>query len=184
MKKLLVLLLCCFLLAALAACAEKTEPSAPSESTQPSASSVPSESNNEAHDHNHIGYKGLESVNFTIDDAAAAEGRTPDFSVEQSGTTIYIYNDVTLDELTFTQVQYTFSETGNRISCTYTADSGLDEVLESYKSAMTALYGEPTEGGNDNPTYTWHDHTANFVMLTQLNDTTVQLAFYLCEGAQ
>lgn len=183
MKKLLVLLLCCLLLAALAACAEKSDP-APSGPPDTTSTAAPSESSDEAHDHNHIGYKGLESVNFTIEDAAAAEGRNPDFTVDQSDTTIYIYNDVTLDELTFTQVQYTFSETGNRISCTYTADSGLDTVLESYKSAMTALYGEPSEGGNDYPTYTWHDHTANFVMLTQLNDTTVQLAFYLCEGAQ
>ncbi len=181
MKKLLVLLLCCVLLAALAACAEKTEPSAPSE---PSVSPAPSESGGETHDHNHIGYKGLENAGFTMEDVAAAEGRNYDFSVEQSDTTIYIYNDVKLDDLTFTQVQYTFGETGNRISCTYTADSGLDTVLESYKSAMTALYGEPSEGGNAYPTYTWHDHTANYVMLTQLNDTTVQLAFYICEGAQ
>lgn len=185
MKKRFALLLCCFLLMALAAACGETAPSDPSEEPAVSEAAAPSESSAEAlQDHNHIGYKGLENAAFTLDDVAVVEGRAPDFSVEQSGTTIYIYNDVTLDELTFTQVQYTFSDTGNRISCTYTADSGLETVLEEYKSAMTDLYGAPAEGSGTYPTYTWRDHTANFVMLTQLNETTVQLAFYLCEGAQ
>lgn len=184
MKKLLALLLCLLLLAALAACQDSASDTAPSSDAAASdATTAPTAE--EAHDHNHVSYKGLTDVSYTIDDVAAAEGRAPDFSVDQNDTTIYIYNNVTLDALTFTQVQHTFSDTGNRISCTYTADSGLDEILASCKSAMTDLYGTPAEGSGSYPTYTWRDgHTANFVMLTQLNDTTVQLAFYLCEGAQ
>lgn len=188
MKKLLALLLCLLLLAALAACKDSASDAAPSSdaaapdtTTAPDTTAQPTEED----DHNHVSYKGLTDASYTLDDVAAAEGRTPDFSVDQNDTTIYIYNNVTLDALTFTQVQYTFSDTGNRISCTYTADSGLDEILAGYKNAMTALYGTPAEGSGSYPTYTWRDgHTANFVMLTQLNDTTVQLAFYLCEGAQ
>ncbi|MGN1307441.1 MAG: hypothetical protein ACI4V3_07210 [Faecousia sp.] len=189
MKKILALLLCLLLLAALAACKDSASDTAPSSdastASEASTAADTTAQPTEEDDHNHINYKGLEDASYTIDDVAAAEGREPDFSVDQSDTTIYIYNNVTLDALTFTQVQYTFSDTGNRISCTYTADSGLDEILEGYKSAMTDLYGTPTEGNNSNPVYTWRDgHTANYVMLTQLNETTVQLAFYLKEGAQ
>lgn len=196
MKKILALLLCLLLLFALAACKRSDTPSSEtseaSSATEASSTSAPSStpettepSTEEAHDHNHINYKGLSDAAYTMEDVAAAEGREPDFSVDQNGSTIYIYNNVTLDSLTFTQVQYTFPDTGNRISCTYTADSGLEEILEGYKSAMTELYGTPGESNSANPTFTWYDgHTANRVMLTQLNDTTVQLAFYLNEGAQ
>ena len=190
MKKFLALLLCLLLLTALAACkdsaSETDAPSdAPAATSDSSVTDTTVPSTEEAHKHKHVSYKGLVDASYTIDDVAAVEGREPDFSVDQSGTTIYIYNNVTLDALTFTQVQFTFSDTGNRISCTYTADSGLDAVLEEYKNAMTDLYGTPAEGMGSYPSYTWRDgHTANFVMLTQLNDTTVQLAFYLCEGAQ
>lgn len=194
MKKILALLLCLLLLSALAACKDSASDAAPSsdaaasdatEATETGAAPDTSAQPTEEADHDHINYKGLRDVSYTIDDVSAAEGRDPDFSVDQSDTTIYIYNNVTLDALTFTQVQYTFSATGNRISCTYTADSGLDEILEGYKAAMTDLYGTPAEGGSSYPIYTWRDgHTANYVMLTQLNETTVQLAFYLNEGAQ
>lgn len=196
MKKILALLLCLLLLSAFAACKRSDTPSSEtsqaSSATEASSTSAPSSapettepSTEEAHDHNHINYKGLSDATYTMEDVAAAEGREPDFSVDQNGSTIYIYNNVTLDSLTFTQVQYTFLDTGNRISCTYTADSGLEEILEGYKSAMTELYGTPGESTSANPTFTWYDgHTANRVMLTQLNDTTVQLAFYLNEGAQ
>ena len=186
MKKILALLLCLLLLTALAACKDSTSETTPSSDAAasdaaPDATTAPPTEE----EHDHVSYKGLADTSYTIEDVAAAEGRAPDFSVDQYDTTIYIYNNVTLDELTFTQVQYTFSDTGNRISCTYTADSGLDEILEGYKSAMTALYGAPAEGTGATPSYTWRDgHTANFVMLTQLNDTTVQLAFYLSEGVQ
>lgn len=191
MKKILALLLCLLLLSALAACKDSASDAAPSsdaaasDATETGAAPDTSAQPTEEADHDHINYKGLRDVSYTIDDVSAAEGRDPDFSVDQSDTTIYIYNNVTLDALTFTQVQYTFSATGNRISCTYTADSGLDEILEGYKAAMTDLYGTPAEGGSGYPIYTWRDgHTANYVMLTQLNETTVQLAFYLNEGAQ
>ena len=194
MKKILALLLCLLLLTALAACkdsASDTDPSsdaaAPDATAAPDASAAPdpTEQPTEETDHDHVSYKGLRDASYTLDDVVAAEGREPDFSVDQNDTTIYIYNNVTLDTLTFTQVQYTFSDTGNRISCTYTADSNLDEIFEGYQTVMTDLYGTPSEGSGSSPTFTWRDgHTANFVMLTQLNDTTVQLAFYLNEGAQ
>lgn len=185
MKKILALLLCLLLLTALAACKDSDSETDTSSEAPVSTSDNAESSSGEMHDHNHISYKGLENASYTLEDVVAAEGREPDFSIDQGGATIYIYNSVTLDNLTFTQVQFTFSDTGNRISCTYTADSGLDKMLESYKSAMTALYGAPSEGDGSSPNFTWHDgHTANFVMLTQLNDTTVQLAFYLNEGAQ
>ena len=194
MKKILALLLCLLLLAALAACKDSASDAAPSsdaavsdatEATETGAAPDTTAQPTEEDDHNHINYKGLGDASYTLDDVSAAEGRAPDFSVDQSDTTIYIYNNVTLDALTFTQVQYTFSASGNRISCTYPADSGLDEIIEGYKTAMTDLYGTPAEGGSSYPIYTWRDgHTANYVMLTQLNETTVQLAFYLNEGAQ
>lgn len=189
MKKMLALLLCLLLLTALAACKDSASDATPSSDAAATdattASDTTAPTTEEEDDHNHVNYKGLEDATYTLEEVTLAEGRAPDFSVDQNDTTIYIYNNVTLDTLTFTQVQYTFLDTGNRISCTYTADSGLDEVLESYKAVMTDLYGTPSEGSGNAPTFTWRDgHTANFIMLTQLNDTTVQLAFYLNEGAQ
>lgn len=194
MKKLLALLMCAALLVALAACAADTKPEEtdPISSDNPTAAptAAPTGGNPttpaEEHDHAHVSYKGLESAAFTLADMEAAEERAPDFTVDQADTTLYVYNNVTLDSLTFTQVQYTYAETGNRISCTFTADSELDTVMEQYREAMTALYGEPNADSPDAPVYwIWRDgHTANYVMLTQLNDTTVQLVFYICEGAQ
>lgn len=189
MKKMLALLLCLLLLTALAACKDSASDATPSSDAAATdattASDTTAPTTEEEDDHNHVNYKGLEDATYTLEEVTLAEGRAPDFSVEQNDTTIYIYNNVTLDTLTFTQVQYTFLDTGNRISCTYTADSGLGEVLESYKAVMTDLYGTPSEGNGSTPTFTWRDgHTANFIMLTRLNDTTVQLAFYLNEGAQ
>lgn len=193
MKKLIALLLCCVLpVCLLAACgtdgAETPETEAnpsvatPADiATEASASERVSEASEE-HDHEHINYKGLDAASYTLEDVVAAEGREPDFSFDVGETTYYAYNDVSLDELTFTQVQFSFSETGNRVSCTVSGDGGTDAALETIRAAMTAKFGEPSASEN---TYSWYDgHTANYAMLTVLNETTVQLAFYIREGAE
>lgn len=176
MKRFLALL-CCLLLTALAACSGGDTTVSSSESTaQAETTSAPSS------EEKRIAYKGLSSAAFTTEDMAAAEGREPDFVTDNAGVTLYIYNDVTLEDLTFTQVQYTYGEDNNRISCTYTAESGLETVLEACRSSMSALYGAPAE--RESPvSYAWQDSFGNYVLLSQLNETTVQLVFYLCEGA-
>lgn len=191
LKKALACLLCLLTVLAFAACTRNIDaqptaddPSSATESTQPSQSDDPTEPDDEQPDRSVINYKGLKTADFTTEDMAAAEGRAEDFSTEQDGVTIYVYNNVSLEELFFTQVQYTFNEKNNRISCTYSADERLDEVAEEIRTAVTSWYGEPSMG-SDGTTAVWRDgSTENYVMLTQLNDTTVQLVFYLCEGAQ
>lgn len=188
MKKLLALLLCCVLLICLlTACIDDvSEPEAavatPADietgATEASAAEITTEASEE-HDHVHINYKGLEAADFTLDDVIAAEGREPDFSFDVGEATYYAYNDVALEDMTFTQVQFSFSDTGNRISCTYSGEEDQNTVMESYREALTALFGEPTVSGD---TYSWRDgHTANYVMMTALNETTVQVAFYIVE---
>lgn len=189
MKKLIALLLSCALLVCLlAACVGDTDPTASTEAAVSTAtpSDIATEAavtteETEAHEHTHINYKGLETADFTLDDVTAAEGRAPDFTYEMENTpTLYIYNDVTLGDLTFTQVQFSFSDTGNRISCTYTSEEDPSAVAERYAASLTAGFGEPNMSDN---LYSWYDgHTANRLTLTVLNETTVQVAFYINEG--
>lgn len=188
MKKLFALLLCCAVLAGLlTGCIEDVPaPDAPAEAsvavvtpadvaTEPAAQTDATEE----HDHVHINYKGLVSADYTLDDVAAAEGREPDFSFDVGDQTFYAYNNVTLNDLTFTQVQFSFSETGNRISCTVSGDEDTAAVMDRIRQSMTAQFGEPSASET---AYTWRDgHTANYAMLTVLNETTVQLAFYISE---
>lgn len=194
MKKLIALLLCCSLCICLLAACGSDEPetdvteavasvATPSDiETAASASEAPTEATEapEEHEHAHINYKGLETADFTLDDVAAVEGREPDFSFPVGDSTYYAYNDVTLGSLTFGQVQFSFTETGNHISCTCKYEGDPTAVVDEIREAMTAEFGEPT--GSDN-SYSWLDgHTANHLRLTVLNDDTVQLAFDILEG--
>lgn len=192
MKKILALILCLVVLTALAACgsdtAETTAATTEATTEAPtSESAAPSESA-DAHDHTHINYRGRET-RFTADDLVAVEGRECDFTYDQNDSTIYIYNDVTVDELHFSQVQFSFAENYTRISATYSAaqdateeqiKKDTEEAMQTYRDALTALYGEGATGEQHGSTYvSWSDHTGNYIILTQINDTTVQVAYYL-----
>lgn len=188
MKKILALFLCMLLVFGLAACGVETEPEAsasddPAETAEAPTSeqaetpadieTIPTE---EVHDHLHINYKGLEKKSATLEDVAQAEGREPDFDFASGENTVYAYNNVTADGVSFTQVQFTFGADNVRISCTVSGEN-TEEGMTLCRDAMTTLYGDPTESGG---IFTWRDHTGNFVTLMTLNETTVQLAYYLC----
>ncbi|MBE6985598.1 MAG: hypothetical protein E7434_08350 [Ruminococcaceae bacterium] len=210
MKQILSLLLCLVMLFALVACsneksAEETT-AAPSNAPIDAETTAAPESNDdnaseeqpsEEHDHTHINYRGRQTM-FTADDLSEIEGREYDFTYEQNGNPIYIYNNVTVDNMSFTQVQFSFSEANVRVSCTYTASKGTeeapvsdediqketDEKLASYKSALTAIYGEGAQGEQHGSTYTsWSDHSGNYIIMTRINETTVQVAYYICATA-
>ncbi len=147
----------------------------------------------EAHDHTHINYKGQVQI-FTPEDLVAIEGRECDFTYEQNGSTMYIYNNVTVDEMNFTQVQFTFNKDHNRVSCTYSVNKGTEEaprdaaeiaaevaeVLSSYEQSIAKIYGEGLRSEqHGSQLISWNDHTGNYMILTQINDTTVQLAYYI-----
>lgn len=187
MKKLFALLLCCVLVVSLLAACIYDEPKSddpksatPADiETDAPATDAPTEAPEE-HDHAHINYKGLETADFTLDDVVAAEGREPDFSFEVGEMTYYAYNDVALGDLTFAQVQFSFLEAGNHISCTCKYESDPAAVMNQIRDALTAEFGEPTGSGDS---YSWNDgHTANRVRLVVLNDDTIQLAFDIAEG--
>ncbi len=192
MKKLISLLLCCALLVCLLAACGGKNPSAPDASaetsatvvtpadiaTEPTASEPVTEATEEhANDHVPVNYKGLEAADYTLEDVIAVEGRQPDLTYElDETTTLYIYNDVTLGDLLFSQVQFSFGDAYNRISCTCGGDEEQSVTIDRILQSMTAQFGEPSESGD---TYRWGDgHTANYATLTALNETTVQLAFY------
>ena len=179
MKKLIALLLCCAMFVCLlAACTPNTPPvvTPADATTAPPATELPTEATEE-HEHVHINYKGLETADYTLEDVAAVEGREPDFTYDvDETTTLYIYNEVDLGDLHFTQVQFSFNDDYNRISCTCGGDEEQAVTIDRILQVMTEQFGEPTVSGD---TYTWNDgHTGNFAALTALNETTVQLVFY------
>lgn len=187
MKKILALSLFILLIIGLVACGGETEPetstSAPTEATEVPTSEfvetpadIETAPTEEVHDHLHINYKGLEKKSSTLEDVAQVEGREPDFDFASGDSTIYAYNNVTADGLDFTQVQFTFGADKVRISCTISGEN-TEESMTLCKDAMTALYGDPTESSG---IFTWRDHTDNYITLMTLNETTVQLAYYLC----
>ena len=195
MKKLIALLLCCALLfCLLAACSDDTSDPDASEDvsvatpsdietdpTDPTdASDAPATEAPEEHDHAHINYKGLETADYTLDDVVAAEGRQPDFSFPVGESTYYAYNDVTLGDLTFAQVQFSFTDKGNHISCTCKYEGDPTALIDQIREALTAEFGEPTGSGDS---YSWADgHTDNHARLVVLNEDTIQLAFDINEG--
>lgn len=189
MKKLIALLLCLVMLAALSACSKEEQPET---TADPQPSQQEPTQAQEAHDHVHINYRGIET-RFTVEDMTALEGRECDYLYDQNGTTIYIYNEIEFDSLYFTQVQYSFTEAYDRVSCTYTADPELDaaqieqdteRVLAEYKQILTDTFGEGTESEQHSGTYfNWIDHTDNYIILTRINETTIQVAYYICAEA-
>lgn len=178
MKKILTLTLClALLLALLAACGGEND-----ETTAPNATGTPTETERVTVP---ISFRGLQSATYTEADMIAAMGGAPDFVYEQQGSDLHVYNDVGLDGLTFSQVQFSFDEGSNRISCTYSVGGDLQAAFQDYQSAMTGLYGEPSLSEQTQyPIYTWYDgQTENYVMLTYINEMTVQLVYYFNEAA-
>ena len=196
MKKLFTLLLCLVLVLSLVACggkdaettSETVAPEAPSDTAEGSESV-----SEEAHDHTHINFNGQVTV-FAPEALAGIVGRECDFTYDQNGSTMYIYNNVTVEGLLFTQVQFSFNEDHNRISCTYSANTGdaenprdpaeisaeIQELLENYEKNIEAIYGEGAHSEQHGSSLvSWRDHTGNYIILTQINDTTIQLAYYI-----
>lgn len=183
MKKFLVIFLSILLLVTLfTGCGKETDSTEshdhdhgqenqPTQTVAPSSSAAP-----EDHDHNHINYKGLSTKSYALEDVTAAEGAEPAFSFDTNNITYYVYKDVALEELRFSQVQHSFMGDYNRVSCTSSDSGDPAAVLADWEQAMTALYGQPSV--SDNNLLRWSDHTGNYVTLTQLNETTVQLCYY------
>lgn len=182
MKKIIALIIVCtMVMSLLAACGPKAALPMEGETkgtNEAENNATPMEKvTEEEAQRNLVNYKGISLRTATLEDFAAAEGRAPDFSFDVGDTTIYAYNDVTLGDLAVSQVQISFGEDNIRISCTYTADSGLEEMLNQWKAALDAQYGEAIGEG----TYTWRAEGQNYASLTMLNEETIQLAYYLYE---
>ena len=195
MKKIFALLLCCALLAGLLAACGSGDGTAPpfvspsdienAASAGTEASEIPAASDatdaademQSVYDDSVINYKGLSGRSATLEDVKAVEGRDPDFEFTANEVTYYVYNDVTMDDLTFSQVQFSFSENNVRVSCTSSTQTNPEETVALWNTAISARYGAPSESGGN---YTWSDGSGNYITLCALNETTAQLAFYLC----
>ena len=180
MKQFFALLLSVLMLLALVGCgteeATPTEPHDHSAHTQSGTAEAPSSDAAQEHDHNHVNYKGLNSKSYTLEDVIAAEGAEPAFSFDANNVTYYVYNNVSANDLRFTQVQYSFMGDYNRISCTSSGNADPQSVYMEWSNAMTQLYGAALV--SDTGLIRWADHTGNYVTLTILNEDTVQLCFY------
>lgn len=180
MKKTFALLLCLLLALNLFACSsqdaqteEPTTTAAPvqSESVSEQSETVPEPKTT-------LDFNGLTGKGFTLADVEEAEGRSCDFSFDENGTTVYVFNDMTVDQLYFSQVQLSFGER-TRISCTLSGESVTADTLNEYAGQLTNLYGEPSTDDTAAPTlWSWTDAQGNYAMLSMINDTTMQLAYY------
>lgn len=206
MKKIIALLLLLTMLLTLAACAtkEKNSPSKEDENHSPSLEQEDTSSFEEtttapqevepseaAHEgHHHIAYRGV-SHRFDLEEMERIEGKPCDYSSESVGATVYIYNNISFDGLDFTQIQYTFSDASTRVSCTHSVSSDLSEEERAAELAelrrkntaiLNGLYGEGNESENSGgiSTVSWRDDIGNYILMMQLNDTTLQVCFYLC----
>lgn len=193
MKKIIALLLCCVLCLSLFACGETTpDETQPTDHTHDAngnhveevqPSEAPSEESSEPaddhSDHAHVNYKGIVSGSATLQDVEAAEGKAPDFSFEAGGIVYYAYKNVTFESFQFDQVQISFHESYVRVSCTRTTEEGLADIHADWKGIMMQSFGDPSQISEHENVFKWADHTGNYVTLTQLNDTTVQLCYYL-----
>ena len=156
MKKFFALFLCCALLAGLlAACGSGDGTAPPFMSPSDIYTAAPA---------------GTEASEIP----AAAEGREPHFEFTAGDITYYVYNNVTLDELTFSQVQFSFSDSSLRVSCTSSTQTDPSEAVSAWNTALSAIYGTPSESGGN---YTWSDGSGNYITLCAINETTAQLAF-------
>lgn len=192
MKKIIAVLLLLAMLLTLVACSteEEAESSSSTEETTTTPVQEVDQSEDDHHDHVHISYRGV-SHRFDPEEMEKIEGKPCDYTSDANGTTLYIYNNVSFDDLYFTQIQYTFSDTTTRISCTYNVGSDLGEeeraaelaeIQSSYLAILSEVYGEGSvsEHSDGNTTVTWRDDLENYIYLTQINDTTLQVCFYLC----
>ncbi len=193
MKKFLLLLLCCTLcLCILSGCVIRgledddessseltSEESTSEERISDESTSEDSSAPADEHDHAHVNYKGLTSASSTLEDVANAEGREHDFTFpDGDGMDVYVYNNVTMDNFNFDQVQFSLKESYVRISCTNSSAEDVAALLAQWEQEMTETYGEASTS-SDGTLMSWSDHTGNYVVLTQLNDKTIQLCFYL-----
>ena len=192
MKKILALLLCAAVISGLCACSKKAEEvsvntgAAAPEAPVTTVYEVPVTTVSEAEKHHvHVNYKGLSHI-YTPEDMEAAEGRPCEFTAGEGEDTLYIYNNVTADGMTFSQVQHTFHKDYNRISCTYSSKTDTESMMGSFRETLTGIYGEAAhqEGHEGTDLWIWMDHTGNYVILTRINEDTIQVAYYIYAPAQ
>ena len=180
MKKTFALLLCLLLALSLFACkSQDAQTEEPTTTAAPAQSESASEQSDAAPEpKSTLDFNGLTGKGFTLADVEKAEGRSCDFSFDENGTTVYVFNEMTVDQLYFSQVQLSFGER-TRISCTLSGESVTADTLNEYAGQLTNLYGEPSTDDADAPTlWSWTDAQGNYAMLSMINDTTMQLAYY------
>ena len=108
MKKTFALLLCLLLALSLFACKSQDEPTT---TAAPARSEAVSEQGETASGTKAtLDFNGLTGKGFTLADVEKAEGRSCDFSFDENGTTVYVFNEMTVDQLYFSQVQISFGE--------------------------------------------------------------------------
>lgn len=180
MKKTFALLLCLLLALSLFACkSQDAQTDEPTTTAAPARSEAVSEQGETASETKAtLDFNGLTGKGFTLADVEKAEGRSCDFSFDENGTTVYVFNEMTVDQLYFSQVQISFGER-TRISCTLSGESVTADTLNEYAGQLTSLYGEPSTDDTAAPTLlSWTDTQGNYAMLSMINDTTMQLAYY------
>lgn len=175
MKKTIALLLCLLLALSLFACGSSETAQGEEPTERASDTAAPSEQT-KTH-RTTLEFNGLTGKALTLTDVEEAEGRACDFSFDESGTTVYAFNDMTVDGMHFSQVQFSFGERV-RISCTLSGEEATKDALNDCADRLTELYGTPSTDDAEPTLWSWTDEQGNYAMLSMINDTTMQLAYY------
>lgn len=132
-----------------------------------------------------IHYKGI--CDRSADTAAleAAEGRAFDIETTINESPMYIYNNVTYLDLSFSQLQCIRYSDKTTITLTYplSGEETVDGALDTVSSAVSAVFGQPSvsETSSGGQIYTWRDSTVNdnYLCLYANGETELKLSFYL-----
>lgn len=132
-----------------------------------------------------IHYKGIAAM--AVDTAAleAAEGRAFDAETTIDEKPMYIYNNVTYLDLSFSQLQCILYSDKATITLTYALSEGetVESALDAVNSAASAVFGQPSvaETTSGSQIYTWRDSTVNdnYLCLYANGETELKLSFYL-----
>ena len=132
-----------------------------------------------------IHYKGIAAMAVDTATLEAAEGRAFDAETTIDEKPMYIYNNVTYLDLSFSQLQCILYSDKATITLTYALSEGetVESALDAVNSAASAVFGQPSvsETSSGSQIYTWRDSTVNdnYLCLYANGETELKLSFYL-----
>lgn len=174
MKKLMIVLLCLALVAAMfCGCSKNKDAKKELDVKDPGKIDIVNA--------DYININGLDSAEVSDEQIAEVMGRQPDLTpVLEDGTQMQVFNDVIWLTVLFKQVQYSRMEDHLLVTYCYTLDGDetMEGALESMNQILTKEYGAGSVSNGTPPMYSWSSaETGNVIRLYQLNETEFRLQY-------